>query len=81
MSNVNGIREAANALFSKYYNKWFVAPEVNFPWTNDPSAVKNARVLARLVKKSGSNYNEVELKKGETGDQSSFFVLRTTLTV
>ena len=51
-------------LFSKYYNKWFVAPEDNFPWTNNPSDVKNARVLARLVKKSGSNYNEVELKKG-----------------
>ena len=51
-------------LFSKYYSKWFVAPEDNFPWTNNPSAVKNARVLARLVKKTGSNYNEVELKTG-----------------
>ena len=51
-------------LFSKYYNKWFVAPEDSSPWTNNPSAVKNARVLARLVKKTGSNYNEVELKTG-----------------
>ena len=54
------------ALFSKYYNKQFVGRMENFPWTNDPLAVKNARFLARMVKKSGSSYSEEQLEAGGT---------------
>ena len=52
-------------LFGKYYNKWFVSLEDSFAWTGIPSAVKNARVMVRLVKKkAGSNYKEVILEAG-----------------
>ena len=61
------------ALFSKFYNKWFVASVENFPWKFD---VKNARVLARMVKKTGSNYQEVELKKGGNWGPSQIFCVR-----
>ena len=65
------------ALFSKYYNKWFVAPVDKFPWTNDPNAIKNAGVLARLVKKSGSNYKEEELEVGgDWGPKQIFCVVK-----
>ena len=49
------------ALFNKFYNKWFVASVENFPWKFD---VKSTRVLARMAKKTESNYQEVELKEG-----------------
>ena len=53
------------ALFSKYYNKWFVSLEDNFAWASIPSAMKNERVMVRLVKKqAGSNYKEVTLEAG-----------------
>ena len=61
------------ALFSKFYNKWFVASVENFPWDCD---VKNARVLARLMKKTGSNYQEVELKKGGDWGPSQIFCVK-----
>jgi hypothetical protein len=52
------------AFFSKYYNKWFVTPEKKFLWEANVSTTNNVRVLARLMKKSGSAYQEVELKAG-----------------
>jgi hypothetical protein len=61
------------ALFSKFYNKWFVASVENFPWKFD---VKNARVLARMVKKTGSNYQEVELKEGGDWGPSQIFCVK-----
>lgn len=69
------------ALFSKYYNKWFVALENSFPWTSNQSAAKkasvNARVLVRLVKKqAGSNYTEVTLEaEGDWGPKQVFRVM------
>ena len=64
------------ALFGKYYNKWFVSLEESFTWASIPSAVKNARVMVRLVKKqAGSNYKEVILEAGGSGDRSKYFVL------
>ena len=48
-------------MFNKFYSKRFVASVENFPWKFD---VNNARVLARMVKKTVSNYQEVELKEG-----------------
>jgi len=65
------------ALFSKYYNKWFVSLEDSFPWTGNPSAVTNARVLVRMVKKqAGSNYKEVTLEAGgDWGPKQVFCVV------
>lgn len=68
-------------LFSKYYNKWFVALENSFPWTSNQSAAKkasvNARVLVRLVKKqAGSDYTEVTLEaEGDWGPKQVFRVM------
>ena len=50
------------ALFSKYYNKWVVGRVENFPWTNNPMAVKNAQFLVRMVKKAGSSSSEEQLE-------------------
>ena len=48
--------------FTKYYNKWFVSIEEKFAWEGDPSKMKNVRVLARMMKKSGSTFEEVSLE-------------------
>ena len=68
------------ALFGKYYNKWFVSLEESFTWASIPSAVKNARVMVRLVKKqAGSNYKEVILEAGgEWGPKQVFRVVNYT---
>ena len=52
------------AFFTKFYNKWFIAKEEKFVWETDPDKRNNVRVLARLMKKSGSSYREVELVAG-----------------
>ena len=52
------------AFFTKSYNKWFVALEDKFLWYNEESKRQKVRVLARLMRKSGSSYEEVELKAG-----------------
>lgn len=65
----------ALAFFTKYYNKWFPSIEDEFSWVNDSSKKPNAIVLARLVTKSGSSYEEVELKKN--GDWGPHHVFRT----
>jgi len=52
------------AFFTKFHNKWYLATEDKFLWTADPSKMKNVRVLARLMKKSGSSYGEVALEAG-----------------
>ena len=49
------------AFFTKYHNKWFVSMEKRFLWEVDISKRKNVRVLARLMKQSGSGYQEVAL--------------------
>jgi hypothetical protein len=55
----------ALAFFTKYYNKWFVSIESEFPWVNDKAFTKpKGRVLARLVKRSGAVYQEVKLETG-----------------
>ena len=46
--------------FSKFYNKWFVSAEKKFLWSGSPD--QNVRILARLMKKSGSTYQEVTLE-------------------
>jgi len=35
------------ALFSKYYNKWYVSLENSFPWTGNPSAVKKTSCVGK----------------------------------
>jgi len=52
------------AFFTKCHDKWFVAMEKRFLWENDISKRKNVRVLARLMKKTGSTYQEVALEAG-----------------
>ena len=48
------------AFFDKHYNKWYVTDDDMFLW--DASArVKKVRVLARLLKKTGSRYEQVKL--------------------
>ena len=44
------------AIFTKYYNKWYVVIEDKFPWTNGDSNnnVKNSKVLVQLLKHKGS---------------------------
>ena len=64
------------ALFSKYYNKWVVGRVENFPWTNNPMAVKNARVLVRMVKKSGSSYLEEMLEAGGTWSPKQIYCMK-----
>ena len=46
--------------FTKFYNKWFVSTEEKFLWGGES---QNVRILARLMKKSGSTYQEVALEK------------------
>ena len=50
------------AFFSKFYNKWWMARESEFPWTNSKSDKQGNRILARLARKVGSSYQEVDLK-------------------
>ena len=64
------------ALFSKYYNKWVVGRVENFPWTNNPMAVKNARVLVRMMKKSGSSYSEEILEAGGTWSPKQIYCMK-----
>jgi len=64
------------ALFSKYYNKWFVGRVENFPWTNDPLAVKNAQFLVRMVKKAGSSYSEEILEAGGTWSPKQIYCMK-----
>ena len=51
--------------------------EDSFTWARIPSAVKNARVMVRLVKtQAGSNYKEVILEAGgEWGPKQVFCVV------
>ena len=55
----------ALAFFIKYYNKWFVSIQSEFPWVNDKAFTRpKGRVLARLVKRSRAVYEEVKLETG-----------------
>ena len=52
------------SFFAKYYNKWFMATDDQFLWSEDESKVANVRVLTRMMKKQGSSYYEIDLVKG-----------------
>ena len=64
------------SLFDKYYNKWWVPIDCKFPWTNDPLAIKNARVLLRLMKKTGSSFQEVQLEAGGDWGPNQVFCIK-----
>jgi hypothetical protein len=49
-------------LFTKFSNKWFVSTEDRFPW-NKYTKKSQIRVVARLLMKTGSLYEEVEVTK------------------
>jgi hypothetical protein len=51
----------ALAFFIKYYNKWFVSIPNEFLWNSE---IPKGRVLARLVKRHGDSYEEVQLAAG-----------------
>ena len=51
------------AMFTKSYNKWLIADENEFSWNNDSSKRINGHILARLVKRLGSTFQEVKLEK------------------
>jgi hypothetical protein len=61
------------ALFSKHYNKWFLH------WDDDKvlfdKGWKSFKVLARMVKKEGSSWADVELvKDGDWGPKFVFSI-------
>lgn len=63
------------AFFNKFYNKWYLPTEDKFVWTNNKSRVENIHVLARLVKKVGSSYEEVQLEAdGDWGPQQVYCI-------
>ena len=65
----------ALAFFIKYYNKWFVSIPNEFLWNeNDKSKIAKGRVLARLVKKHGETYEEVQLETGGEWAPNHVFV-------
>ncbi len=67
------------AFFTKFYNKWYLATEDKFVWTNNKTSVQNVRVLARLVKKVGSSYEEVQLEAdGNWGPQQVYCIRHFT---
>ena len=50
------------SLFTKFNNKWFISEESEFPWVNGRTPPKKGRVLARLLKKVGDGFKEVDLE-------------------
>ena len=63
------------SLFTKYYGKWFVGQVENFPWNNDPLAVKNSRVLVRMTEKRGGSNKEEQLEVvGAYGPKQIFLI-------
>ena len=65
------------AFFTKYYNKWFVAEQDKFPWSDDTVNTAKVRVLARLVKKTGSSYQEVGLVKDGNWAPQQVYVIES----
>ena len=63
--------------FFTHHNKWFIAMEKRFLWENDVSKCKNVRVLARLMKQSGSNYQEAALEAGGDWNPKQVFCIKT----
>jgi hypothetical protein len=53
------------AFFSKHHNKWFPDTKDKFIWDTNPTRRANIRVLARMMKESGTSYREVVLEAGE----------------
>jgi len=49
-------------IFTKFINKWFVSLEDWFLW-NEETKKSQIRVLARLLMKNGSLFEEIELVK------------------
>ena len=46
-------------------------------WENDVSKRKNVRILARLMKQSGSNYQEGALEAGGDWNPKQVFCIKT----
>ena len=66
------------SLFDEYYNNQWVPMGDNFPWKNDPLAVKNARVLLRLTRKTSGLFQEVQLETWEGRGQLRFLYQNRT---
>ena len=66
----------AVAFFVKYYNKWFMALDDKFVWSEDKTKMKKGvRIMARLMKKNGLTYGEVDLvKNGDWGPQHIYTI-------
>ena len=64
------------AFFIIFYNKWFLSLDDKFLWgSKDAVKMKNPRVLARLMKKSGSVYTQVKLeKRGDLGPKDVYCI-------
>ena len=61
------------AFFTKYYNKWFVSVGDESAWVNNASKKINAKVLGRLVTRTGGTFLDVRLEKdGDWGPQHVF---------
>ena len=44
------------ALFTNYYNRWFVSIEDEFAWVNNASKKINVKVLVRLMTRTGGAF-------------------------
>jgi hypothetical protein len=65
-------------LFTKFSNKWFVSLEDRFLW-NEETKKSQIRVLARLLMKNGSLFEEVELvKDGQWAPQQVYCTVRVS---
>ena len=47
----------------KYYNKWYMSTEAEFRLMKDVTNRANTPVLARMMEKVGSSYDEAKLEK------------------
>jgi hypothetical protein len=63
------------ALFSKHYNKWFLHWDENKVFFDKGS--KKFKVLARMVKKEGSRWVDVDLVKGGDWGPNSVFSIKS----
>ena len=51
------------ALFTKYYNNWFVSIEDTFAWVNNASKKSNVKLLVKLMTRTGGAFLYVQLDK------------------
>ncbi len=65
------------AFFTKYYNKWFVSDEEKFLWEGETINATNVHVFVRLMKKTGSTYQEVGLEAGGDLGASQVYCIKS----